>query len=132
VTCHSYSSGFSNGVQAVGGSQVTKQGHAVGYIANTSSGPLITPGPSVHLPGNIPQYAVPPLIHPQNRGPQPVGYTQAHATYPAIRHERIQQAYATHNGEVVVIEVRMVLMPPGRVNTQLIHVCSSPNLSDSS
>ena len=89
-------------MQAVGGSQVTKQDHAVGYIANTSSGPLITPGPSVHLLGNIPQYAVPPLIHPQNRGPQPVGYTQAHAIYPVVQYKRIQQAYSTYNAEVVV------------------------------
>jgi hypothetical protein len=39
------------------------------------------------------------------------------------RHERIQQAYSTQNGEVVVVEVRMVLMLPGRVQVQLIHVC---------
>jgi hypothetical protein len=107
-------------VQAVGGSRA--QGHAVGYVVNTSSGPQMTPGPTVHMPGNIPQYSAPPLIHPQSRGPQPVGYTQAHATYATARHERMQQAYSTHNGEVVVVEVRMVLMPPGRVTVQLIHV----------
>ena len=39
MTCHLYSSGFSNDIQAVGGSQVTKQDCAVGYIVNTSSGP---------------------------------------------------------------------------------------------
>lgn len=104
-------------MQAVGGnSQAT---NTIGYVVNTSSG-----GPSVHLPGNIPQYATPPLIKPQSRGPQPVRYTQAHAAYPAVWHERIQQAYSTHNGEVVVVEVRMVLMPPGRVQVQLIHVCA--------
>lgn len=109
---------------------------AVGYVINTSSGPLSTPGPSIHLPGNNRQYAsaIPPSMHPQNRN-QPhairVGYTQAHATYPAERHERIQQAYSTHNGEVVVIEVRMVLMPPGRVQMQLIHVRSLPLMAAS-
>jgi hypothetical protein len=120
-------------VQAIGGSSNQALGHSnsvpVGYIINTSSGPLNTPGPSIHLPGNNRQNAsIPPSMHPQN-GTQPraVGYTQAHATYPAERQERIQQAYSTHNGEVVVVEVRMVLMPPGRVQIQLIHV-RSPSL----
>jgi hypothetical protein len=101
-----------------------EQGHPAGYMMNTSSGPLSTPGPSVHLPGNARQHTIPPSMHPQNRG-QTVGYTQAHATYPTERHERIQQAYSTHNGKVVVIEVRMVVMPPGRVQMQLIHVRSN-------
>ena len=105
-----------------------EQGHPAGYVINTFSGPRNTPGPSVHLPGNNQQYAIPPSMHPQNsRGqPQAVGYTQAHATYPTERHERIQQAYSTHNGEVVVIEVRMVVMLTGRVQMQLIHVCFLP------
>ena len=103
-------------MQAIGGTsnQAIEQGCPVpalpgGYVMNTSSGPLSTPGPSFHLPGNNRQYAsIPPgpSMHPQNRTqPQAVGYTQAHATYPTERHERMQQAYSTHNGEVVVIEV---------------------------
>ena len=104
---------------------MTEQGYPAGYIMNTSSGPQSTPGPNVHLPGNVQQYTIPPPMRPKSRGPQPVGYTQAHATYPTERHERIQQAYSTYNGEVVVVEVRMVLMPPGRVQVQLIHVCST-------
>ena len=117
-------------VQAVGGSNhVMEQVHPAGYMINTSSGPLSTPGPSVHLPGNIPQHTNPPSMHLPKKGqPQAVGYTQAYAAYPAERHERIQQAYSTHNGEVVVIEVRMVVMPPGRVQMQLIHVRSLPQV----
>ena len=122
-------------MQAIGGSsnQAMERGHPapVGYVMNTSSGPLRTPGPSIHLPGNpssIPPSS--PSMHLQNRiqrsQPQVVGYTQAHAAYFAERHERMQQAYSTHNGEVVVIEVRMVLMPPGHVQMQLIHVRSLP------
>jgi hypothetical protein len=88
---------------------------------NMPSGLSTTSGPSVHLPGNIPKYTVPSLVH---SGPQPVGYTQAHAVYSTVRHERIQQAYSTYNGEVVVVEVRMVAMPPGRVQPHLIHVRS--------
>ena len=89
-------------------------------MANAASGPSsTTSGPSVHLPGKIPKHTTSPLIH---SGPQPVGYTQAHAVYPIVRHERIQQAYSTYNAEVVVVEVRMVAMPPGRVQPHLIHV----------
>ncbi|KAM6489625.1 hypothetical protein JOM56_014947 [Amanita muscaria] len=117
--------GVSNDVQAVGGSdRVIGQGAAVGYVMNTSSGPLRTPGPSIHLPGKIPQYIVPPPTHLQGslgRGPQSVGYTHAHATYPVVRHERIQQAYSTYNAEVVVVEVRMVLKLPGCVQEKVIH-----------
>lgn len=119
-------------MQAIGGSsnQVIEQRHPVpvGFVTNTSSGPLRTPGPSIHLPGNNWQRTrFPPSMHTPNRNQsQAVSYTQAHATYPEERHERIQQAYSTYNGEVVVIEVRMVLMPPGRVQTQLIHVRSHP------
>ena len=108
-----------------------EQGHPtpVGYVINTSSGPLSTPGPSIHLPGNNQQFTTNSILSPSthlgNRNQsQAVGYTQAHATYPVEQHERIQQAYSTHNGEVVVIEVRMVLMLPGRVQMQLIHVRS--------
>ena len=114
---------FGNDVQAVGGSnQIAKQSHAplAGYVVNASSGPSNTSGPSIHLPGKIPKYTTSPLVH---SGPQPVGYMQAHAAYPIVRHKRIQQAYSTYNGEVVVVEVRMVAMPPGRVQPQLIHVC---------
>jgi hypothetical protein len=90
---------------------------------NTSSGPLRTPGPSVHLPGNIPICTVPlPL---QQSIPKPVGYTRAHAAYAMDRNDRMQHAYSTHNAEVVVVEVRMALMRPGRVHPQLIHVRST-------
>ncbi|KAF8236179.1 hypothetical protein L208DRAFT_1376235 [Tricholoma matsutake] len=80
---------FSNDVQAIGGSnQVMEQGHPVGYMMNTSSGPLSTPGPSVHLPGNVLQHTLPPSMHPQSRGPQP--------------------AYSTYNGKVVVIKMQLI------------------------
>jgi hypothetical protein len=89
-------------------------------MVNAPTGPSTMSGPVVHLPGKIPKHSTPSLIH---SGPQPVGYTQAHATYSTMRHERVLQAYSTHNGEVVVVEVRMVAMPPGRVQPNLIHVC---------
>ena len=117
------SSAFGNDVQAVGeNSQVAKKSHAVGYMMNVPAGPSKMSGPSVHLPGNIPKYTTSPILH---SGPRAVGYTQAHASYSAVRHEWIQQAYSTYNGEVVVVEVRMVAMPPGRVQPHLIHVCSA-------
>ena len=112
---------FGNDVQAVGGSnQIAKQSHAPGYVVNASSGPSNTSEPSIHLPGKIPKYATSPLVH---LGPQAVGCMQAHAAYPIVWHERIQQTYSTYNGKVVVVEVRMVAMSPGRIQPQLIHVC---------
>ena len=115
------SSAFSNDVRAVGeSSQFSKQSHAIGYMVNAPSGPSTMSGPSIHLPGNIPKHTTSPLIQ---SGPRAVGYTQAHAAYSTVRHERVQQAYSTHNAEVVVVEVRMVAMPPGRVQPHLIHVC---------
>ncbi|KAM6488841.1 hypothetical protein JOM56_015699 [Amanita muscaria] len=115
--------------RAIGGTRSNKgpdAGHLTGatpgYVMNSSSGPLQMPGPSIHLPGRIPQYTGPPPMHSQpGRGPQSVGYTHVHATYPAVRHERIQQAYSTYNGEVVVVEVRMVLKPAGFVQEKIIH-----------
>ncbi|KIL57481.1 hypothetical protein M378DRAFT_27965 [Amanita muscaria Koide BX008] len=126
---HSPSPTRFNGVQAIGGTRSNQgpdAGHLTGatpgYVMNSSSGPLQTPGPSIHLPGRIPQYTGPPPMHSQpGRGPQSVGYTHVHATYPAVRHERIQQAYSTYNGEVVVVEVRMVLKPAGFVQEKIIH-----------
>lgn len=90
----------------------------------TTSGPLQTPGPSVHLPGNVPlaRGTVAPSMNLQTGGPHVVGYTPAHASYSIARQERMQQVYSTHSGEVVVVEVRMVHMPPGCVQVSLIHV----------
>ena len=90
----------------------------------TTSGPFQTPGPSVHLPGNVPRYMVAPSTRLQSGGPQAVGYTPSHASYSAAQQEQMQQAYSTHNAEIVVIEVRMVQMPPGHIQVSLIHISS--------
>jgi hypothetical protein len=120
-----------NGVQAVRGSnQVLQPDSIAGYMLDTSSGPLQTPGPAAHLPGNIPWHTVPPLMHLKGRGPQAVGYTPAHATYPVIQHERIQQAYSTYNPKVVVVEVQIILKLPGQVAEKLIHVYILSSLSE--
>ena len=100
--------GNGNHIWAVGGSNqvaTAMQGHTTpGYIMDSLSGPLHTSGPVIHMPGNILHHTN-PLSCPQGGGPQPVGYTPVHATYPVVWHEQIQQAYSHHNAEVVVVEV---------------------------
>ena len=137
-------SGISNDVQVVGGAEspmaqgqvmaqstVDPRGQSAGYIMGTLTGPARTnTGPAVHLPGHVLHYSTPLLMHRQTGASQLVGYTAEHATYPAVWHERIQEAYLVHNREVVVIEVRLVIKSPGRVKAELVHVCFKFQASD--
>lgn len=94
-----------------------------GHVVNLSIGPMHRPGPTIHLPGYPTQLAF-PAVHPQP-GPQGrMGYTAEHAAYPIIRQDRIQEAYSTYNAEVVVVEVRLTVKPPGKVKEMLIYVCA--------
>ncbi|KAK2463878.1 hypothetical protein APHAL10511_004050 [Amanita phalloides] len=54
---------------------------------------------------------------------QPLGYSAAHAIYPALRNERAREAYSTHNAEVVAVEVRVVVKLPGKLKEVLVHDC---------
>src|SRR6266550_4193805 len=110
-------SGISNSVQAVGVSGATPgvsqaTGHlATGHITNTSSGPIHMPGPAVHLPGHaLESGGFPTMLQ---WGKQSMSYRAEHAAYPSIRNDRIQEAYAMHNGEVVVVEVVMTKASSG-------------------
>jgi len=120
-------SGISNSVQAVGVSGATPgvsraTGHlATGHITNTSSGPIHMPGPAVHLLGHaLESGGFPTMLQ---RGKQSMSYRAEHAAYPSIRNDRIQEAYAMHNGEVVVVEARLVVRQPGRLRPDLVYVC---------
>ncbi|KAK2460511.1 hypothetical protein APHAL10511_007474 [Amanita phalloides] len=62
-------------------------------------------------------------MHHQTGTSQLVGYTPEHATYPAVWNECIREAYLVHNGEVVVVEVWLVIKSPGRVKAELVHDC---------
>lgn len=92
---------------------------------STLTGPTHKPGPVIHLPGRAPQYdaGALPAMHRQGKASiQPMGYTSEHAAYPVVRHERIREAYATYNGEVVVVEAQVVVKLPGKVRADLVHV----------
>ncbi|KAM6490645.1 hypothetical protein JOM56_013988 [Amanita muscaria] len=95
-------------------------GHlAIGHITNTSSGPIHMPGPAVHLPGHVPESGGFPTLLQQ--GKRSMSYRAEHAAYPSIRNDRIQEAYATHNGEIVVVEARLVIRQPGKLRPDLVH-----------
>jgi hypothetical protein len=112
-------SGVSNKVQAIGVGGIAAP---AGYTTNA---PMNNAGPVLHLPGHAPQYNTLPAMHQQGKTSiQSMGYTAEHAAYPIIRHERIKEAYSTHNGEVVIVEVRLVIKLPGRVKAELVHVCA--------
>lgn len=114
-------SDISNSVQAVGVKPGVSVGHlATGHIANTSSGPIHMPGPVVHLPGHAPDSGGFQTLFQQ--GKRPMSYRAEHAAYPNIRNDRIQEAYATHNGEIVVVEARLVVRQPGKLRPDLVHV----------
>ena len=118
-------SGTSNSVQAIGVNGAmpgVSTGHdlAIGHITNTSSGPIHMPGPAVHLPGHVPDSGGFPTLLQQ--GKRSMSYRAEHAAYPSIRNDRIQEAYATHNGEVVVVEARLVVRQPGKLRPDLVHV----------
>lgn len=116
--------GANNDVQAIGSATPASIAGPSGYVVNPSIGPMHRPGPNVHLPG-YPTQPAPLAIHQaEGRMAQAVGYTAAHAAYPIIRQDRIQQAYSTYNAEVVVVEVCLTVKPPGRVKEMLIHVCA--------
>ena len=111
----------SNSVQAVGVKPGNSGGHlATGHIMSTSSGPIHMPGPAVHLPGHAPDTGGFQTFYQQ--GKQPMGYRAEHAAYPNIRNDHIQEAYATHNGEVVVVEACLVVRRPGKLRPDLVHV----------
>ena len=130
LVAHKFS-GISNDVQAMGGENsaaaAISTGNTInpgnlGYVINTATGPKRKPGPAVQLPGHVPPYGTITSMQLQGGTMQPAGYTAEHATYPVIRHERIREAYSTHHGEVVVVEVRLVVKLPGKVKEALVHV----------
>ena len=114
---------MNNDVQAIGCAISASLAGEVpsGHLINPSIGPMHRPGPTVHLPGRPTQHAL-LAMHPQGRMAQAAGYTAEHAAYPAIRQDRVREAYSTYNAEVVVVEVRLTVKLPGRVKEMLIHV----------
>ncbi|KAF8059518.1 hypothetical protein FPV67DRAFT_1564953 [Lyophyllum atratum] len=89
------------------------------------------PGPSVQLPGFVPQFSMGQISASSHSGPQGgSGYTGNHAVYHATRQSLAQKAYATQSlaqkafstngGNVVTVEVRAVRKPIGGVKFLLV------------
>ena len=78
-------------------------------------------GPGVQLPG---QGSGRNRLFP----PKPLstvvasGYTINHSSYHTTRQKLASKAYATHGGHVIVVEVRVVHMPIGKLKSMLIGV----------
>lgn len=87
-------------------------------------------GPSIQVPGH-PGYS--PYTGPSGFPPNQSlgstgaftvpGYTPNHALYNSTRAANARLAYALTVGHVIVVEVRAVHMPPGRIKPMLIGVC---------
>ena len=92
-----------------------------GYVLETLPGPR-TLGASVHLPG-LPSSSGTLVQGPLNGGVQAPGYTKVHATYASIREKLAKQAYSTHGGEVVTVEVRVIIKPAGHIKMEMVSIC---------
>ncbi|KAF8056047.1 hypothetical protein FPV67DRAFT_1678847 [Lyophyllum atratum] len=122
-----------NVVQAVGPTAYVPSFQA-GYVIGTSNGPMrmaAPAGPSVQLPGFVPQFSMGQISASSHSGPQGgSGYTGNHAVYHATRQSLAQKAYATQSlaqkafstngGNVVTVEVRAVRKPIGGVKFLLV------------
>ena len=88
---------------------------------------LQTSGPVVKIPGPAGNRA--PLLHSKHAGTSSLtgGYSINHLSYQATRSKLAKTAYAGNSGHVVVVEVRLVHMPIGKVKPLLIKVHSIPS-----
>jgi hypothetical protein len=84
---------------------------------------LQTSGPVVRIPGSARNQA--PPIPSQRAGTSSLtgGYSINHLSYQATRSKLAKTAYAGNSGYVIVVEVRLVHMPIGKVKPHLIKVC---------
>jgi hypothetical protein len=83
---------------------------------------LQTSGPVVKIPGPAGSQA--PPLHSKHSGTSALtgGYTVNHLSYQATRSKMAKTAYAGNGGHVIVVEVRLVHMPVGKVKPFLIKV----------
>ena len=94
------------------------------HMAQTSR----SSGPFIQLPG-FPATSAPSLrsqtvgLHPPNLGLTP-GYNLNHIGYQATRTKMASNAYAGNGGQIILVEVRIVCLPEGKVKPILIGVSS--------
>lgn len=98
-----------------------RTGHMVHTVQSTNGPvrmPVMTSSPAVQLPGQRPQASV--------LAPTPMasgsGYTKNHHSYQLTRQSLANTAYALHGGNVIIVEVRVMYMPIGRIKALLIGV----------
>lgn len=94
------------------------------HTVQSTNGPVrimgrtMTSTPTVQLPGQQPQASV--------LAPMPTasgsGYTKNHLSYQLTRRSLANTAYALHGGNVIIVEVRVMYMPVGRIKALLIGV----------
>ena len=84
-------------------------------------------GAMIQLPGHSTSTPTAvPALYSMHKGMMPLkngsGYTVNHLSYAATREKLASQAYAQHAAHVIVVEVRLVHMPVGKIKHQLIGV----------
>ena len=85
---------------------------------------LQTSGPVVKIPGPAAAGSQAPPLHSKHSGTSSLtgGYTVNHLSYQTTRSKLAKTAYAGNSGHVIVVEVRLVHMPVGKVKPFLIMV----------
>ena len=83
-----------------------------------------TSGPIVKVPGPAAARSQAPPLHLKHLGTSSLtgGYTLNHLSYQTTRSKLAKSAYAGNSGHVIVVEVRLVHMPVGKVKPFLIKV----------
>ena len=102
-------------------------GHIVRTVQSTNGPVRMTSTPAVQLPGQRPPSQASVLASmPMASGS---GYTKNHLSYQLTRQTLANTAYALHGGNVIIVEVRVMYMPIGRIKAILIGVsCMFNNL----
>jgi hypothetical protein len=85
---------------------------------------LQTFGPVVKIPGSAATESQAPPLHSKHSGTASLagGYTVNHLSYQTTRSKLAKNAYAGNSGHVIVVEVRLVCMPVGKLKPFLIMV----------
>jgi hypothetical protein len=114
--------GYTNVVQPVGQSYRAQFANLpsiptfrTGHTVQSTNGPvrMITSAPVVQLPGQRPQATV--LAPMPTASGSASGYTRNHLSYQMTRQSLANTAYALHGGNIIIVEVRAMHMPIGRI-----------------
>ncbi|KAI9452826.1 hypothetical protein F5148DRAFT_1289442 [Russula earlei] len=98
------------------------QGFQAHHLVQSTNGPvrMASTTPIVQLPGKQSHQAFPVIWSTGGVLAGSSGYTKNHLSYQLTRQTLANNAYALHGGHVVIVEVRAVHMPVGKMKAQLI------------